>query len=525
MSISKILSIIWRRKWVIIVSTLMMLALSIVALQFVSPEYEVKTMIRVTTASEDGWRNIDYSERLANTFVKFATVDPILEEWLQALKESDDVFASYQTIADLPEVTVAAVPKSELFTITVADSNPVLVNIFADILVKHSVEYYYGENNTLFEAYQEELGVARNTLRDLQIELRLIGPNPVDRYNLSETDLNRLVTVENRVNALQSYINSHVFENARLQNTFYIVEESAGPIGPLGISPYIIIAFVGMLGVATGLVLTLVFENMDDRIYSPRDIERLVGQSAIGEIPFEKALRLPINLKKQLVSEEHFRQLRVNVLKRIEDAQACSVLVAGVNPREGKSTITAHLARVIAKTGRRVLVIDADIRLPKQHDIFGINNQAGLSSVLAGQEQLKDVIVKHSTGVFVLPAGPLVPDITELLGSKSMKRILQQLSKFFDVILIDGSAFEALADSAELALQVDTVFMVAMQSRLTRKSLNNCLARLDQLDIPVSGLIINNVGYEKVSQYYMKIEPVSEQEAESTSITRLYTPV
>ena len=199
---------------------------------------------------------------------------------------------------------------------------------------------------------------------------------------------------------------------------------------------------------------------------------------------------------------EAFRTLRTNVQFTSVDSETKKIMITSAGPREGKSTTLANLAVSMAQAGKSVLVIDADLRNPTQHKLFGLSNWEGLSVFLI-QDQGCQAYIKETTvpGVSVLSGGPIPPNPAELVGSKRMMRLIQEVSEQFDIVLIDTPPIVAVTDAAILAQEVDGVILVLASGEVNKEYAQRAKELLDKVGAKILGVVLNKVDM-KTSEYY-----------------------
>jgi capsular exopolysaccharide synthesis family protein len=188
---------------------------------------------------------------------------------------------------------------------------------------------------------------------------------------------------------------------------------------------------------------------------------------------------------------EAFRRLRTNLLALERDEPLRTLLVASAEPHEGKTTTVVNLATAVAQSGRAVLVLDCDLRVPRVHEAFGIANSVGVGDVLSGRHTLGEGIVPSGVpGVSVLPAGSVRANPTELLGSPRMSVLLEHVARNFDLVLIDSPAFLAVADSGAIAPQVDGVLLVVRRTAVRAGAVRELRRQLTIIKAPVLGVVV-----------------------------------
>ena len=201
---------------------------------------------------------------------------------------------------------------------------------------------------------------------------------------------------------------------------------------------------------------------------------------------------------------EAYRQLRTNIQFSSPDRRLKTLLITSTHPEEGKSTILANLATTFAQTGSRVILVDCDLRRPSLHRIFGVRNSAGLTSVVldAGAKEFP----YQDSGVpnlRLLCSGPLPPNPSELLGSRRMAEIIEQLTSDADYVLFDSPPVVVVTDAAILASKVDGVMLVVYAGRTRRELAKRAKALLDKVNANLLGVILNNVKYDaSLHKYY-----------------------
>ena len=199
---------------------------------------------------------------------------------------------------------------------------------------------------------------------------------------------------------------------------------------------------------------------------------------------------------------EAFRTLRTNVQFTGVDSDTKKIMVTSSGPREGKSTTVANLAVSMAQAGKSVLVVDADMRNPSQHKLFGLDNRPGLSIALVQDQDSQQYIRKTAVpGVTVLTGGPIPPNPAELVGSQRMKRLIQEFSEQFDVVLIDTPPIVAVTDAAILAQEVDGVILVLASGEVNKEYAQRAKETLDKVGAKILGAVLNKVEI-KTSEYY-----------------------
>lgn len=195
--------------------------------------------------------------------------------------------------------------------------------------------------------------------------------------------------------------------------------------------------------------------------------------------------------------------LRTNVQFTSVDSESQKIMITSSGPREGKSHTVANLAVSTAQSGKSVLIIDADLRNPTQHKLFGLDNGEGLSvSLVQDQDYHKYIRETAVPGVMVLPAGPIPPNPAELVGSKRMQLLIEEVSEQFDMLLIDTPPVIAVTDAAILAQEVDGVILVLASGEVNKGYAQKAKDLLDKLGVKILGAVLNKVDLNTKEHYY-----------------------
>jgi capsular exopolysaccharide synthesis family protein len=200
---------------------------------------------------------------------------------------------------------------------------------------------------------------------------------------------------------------------------------------------------------------------------------------------------------------EAFRTLRTNIQFASPDKPLHSIMITSAGPAEGKSTVLANLAIAMAQAGKKVIVVDADMRRPNQHKIFGVPQTPGLTNVLVGMASLEDVFKPTGIdGLSIVPSGPVAPNPSELVGSKMMKTVIQETCDKADVVLFDAPPVVAVTDAAVLAPQLDGVLLLISSGTVAREAALGAKALLEKVDANILGVVLNNVSSKDSYGYY-----------------------
>ncbi len=206
---------------------------------------------------------------------------------------------------------------------------------------------------------------------------------------------------------------------------------------------------------------------------------------------------------------EAYRTLRTNLEFTSLDNPIRTMVVTSAGPEEGKSTTLANLAVTLAQVGKEVILVDCDLRRPSQHEIFGVSNGVGLTTMVVDEEAFAHPPLQETPvpGLKLLASGPLPPNPSELLGSRRMEEIIALLQDKGDMVLFDAPPVIAVTDAAVLASKVDAVLLVINAGRTKREHARRAKALLEKVNARLIGTALNHVKLDtSLHRYYAEQE-------------------
>lgn len=201
---------------------------------------------------------------------------------------------------------------------------------------------------------------------------------------------------------------------------------------------------------------------------------------------------------------EAYRTLRTNLEFSNLDNPLKTMVVTSAGPEEGKSTTLSNLAVTMAEAGRKVIVVDCDLRRPRLHEIFGTDNSSGLTTMVLSESAMKEppLIQTAVTGLLLLSSGPQPPNPAELLASRRMTEIISSLAGQADMVLFDAPPVIAVTDAAILASKVDGVLLVISAGSTRREYVRQAKALLEKVNARVVGAALTNVSFDATLHRY-----------------------
>lgn len=272
-----------------------------------------------------------------------------------------------------------------------------------------------------------------------------------------------------------------------------------------------------LLGFSGGIGAALLIERFDTRLRGRQAVENMTDASVLGAVAAEGQVEDLLIRPTQDYSARHeaFRQLRTHLQFANIDGGVRSVLVTSSIPGEGKSTTAANLALVLAESGMRVLLIDADLRRPVVASLLGVESSVGLTTVLTKRIDLEEAIqsVSHAPNLHVLASGMLPPNPSELLASEMMERTLGEAKKAFDIVVIDSPPLVSVSDAGVVATLVSGTLLVAsVDGRLHRDQLRQAMQNLTFVKAKLFGLVLNRVEPSRAKTGYYGYSPAATEQ-------------
>ncbi|MGD1951912.1 MAG: GumC family protein [Leptolyngbyaceae cyanobacterium] len=392
-----------------------------------------------------------------------------------------------------------------------------------------NAKYAEAENAIeLLETQNQTIAIAEAQLQNTLTQL----PTLAREYS----DLQRELDIA--VGALSRFIETREtlqIEAAQTEIPWELIEAPDKPDTPISPNPKrsLILGVVASLLVSVGAALLL--EKLDTVCRTVEDVKSIAKLPILGTIPYQldvdrgttdqPARGIGRWLQRQTKPPfanagyygygysgsqflESMRLLQTNLMLMGADRRLQSIIVSSSMAGEGKSTIAQHLAQTAATMGKRVLLVDADLRRPTVHHRLGLDNSKGLSDLLASHATGTEVLHKAMPFVefYVITAGTLPPDPVKLLSSRRMRHLMKRLEKDFDLIVYDAPPLVGLADATLIAPHTDGLVLVSRVNHCDRKVLEHAMDNIGFTNVPVLGLVANGIvakgdGYKYYSPY------------------------
>lgn len=276
-----------------------------------------------------------------------------------------------------------------------------------------------------------------------------------------------------------------------------------------------------MLGLAAGIGVAFLIEYLDNTIKKERDLEDRFGHTVLGtvdEVLGDDEIETYLVHKPLSPLSESYRLIRSGLLLSSAEHPPKTILITSMGAKEGKTSTTTNLARVLAQNQKKVLIIDCDMRRPRMHTVLDISNDLGLSNYLSGTTHENILHTLSGSEVSFISAGTIPPNPAELLSSEKMRLLLTKLSEVYDHILLDSPPILSVTDSLALSAIVDGTIVVVRAGRTTYEMMESGMKKLRDVNAHVLGFVLNarrkrdvgssyyyGYGYGK-SSYYAKDE-------------------
>ena len=450
------------------------------------------------------------AQALAQNYSELARREPVLRGTLDALGLPWD-WAILQGM-----VSSRVVPGTPLFEIAVLDNQPQRAKDLAQEII-HQLKLQSPAGTDLQTETERQFMTTqaedlRTNITKAQDEIRQL-----DNVIASATSARQIQDARTRQESLRSQVSSwqatYVGLQSALQqgstNFISVVEQPQVPGAPVGTSTSTTVLIAAAIGVMLAVGAAFLLEYLDDTVKSADDVRQLTQLATLGGVPNIAGEQLPdklISLRQpRSPVTEAYRMIRTNMRFSSIDNPLHTLMITSPNPGEGKSLTTANLAVVLAQSGQRVIVVDADLRRPMQHLIFELDDKVGLTTILPDPAiHVSDVWQNTPIeNLKVITSGPIPPNPADMLGSKRMGQLIDELRTKAEIVIFDTPPVTAVADASILSVRLDGVLLIVRSGRTRRTPMQHSQDILTTAGANLLGVVMNQIPTRgKSYQYY-----------------------
>jgi polysaccharide biosynthesis transport protein len=469
--------------------------------------YEAKVKLMVgqsLSAADPDYTQILVSQRLATTYASIATNRPMLEAVIKQLGIS-------MTPDELSRRIRVSVPvDSTELVISTQDGDPTraadISNALAEQLVLASSET---------KGRQAEIQTfIDSSLRDTQAQI-VSTQARIDALNALPTRTAKedadLVSLEGSLATLRSTFATLLsFFSGTASNVLTVSDPATVPVDPISPKVFLYTLLAAVVGLLLAGSIMALATHLDDKIRDSDAVLEVAGLSTLGTIgrmrggkERKEMYRLAAILYPRSGDAEAYRALRTNIEFSSVDTPMRTLLVTSSMPGEGKTVTAANLAVVFAQTGRRVLLVDADLRKPGVHIVFDLPNTHGLTTLLRSDDVSLDAIAQttEQENLRILTTGPLPPNPAELMGTQRMRALLERMKNAADIIIVDSPPLQAVTDSAILSSFLDGTLLVIDAEHSRPRAVRLARETLGKAGANVLGAVLNRIAARARSDY------------------------
>lgn len=364
-----------------------------------------------------------------------------------------------------------------------------IVNSYVDV----------AKTGLVLEPVVDELGLEMSA-SELASYLVVASPSDTALINItaSSPSPEQAAEIANAVGeSFKNVVQTQLEPDADEENSLINLTTTQNALAPSSpVSPNIPMNIVlGLLvGFAIGVGIAVLRTVLDTRIHSLKDVEAITDKPLLGGIledPNVKKNPLVMQTKPHSPNAEAYRAFRTNLQFLNVDESSSVFVITSPNPGEGKSTSSINLALALAESGSRVALIEADLRLPKISKYLSMEGGAGLTDVLIGKAEVNDVLQRWGrTQLYVLPAGRIPPNPSELLGSAAMTQVIDELDEGFDYVIIDAPPILAVTDAAVIGHGKAGILVAVASGSTKRPELEAAIQTLEHAGSNMLGVVV-----------------------------------
>jgi polysaccharide biosynthesis transport protein len=508
MELRQYLGILRKWWWLILLSTAIAGVCSWYIVKDQPPVYQTSMTLMIGQAlqkADPTYSDFYTSERLAQTYSELVRREPILKKTAESLGFGE------QWRALKGQIGANLVAGTQLLEIRVTDTDPQRAKAIADELGNQLIAQVNQPEDSNTEFIRSQAASLQAKIPAAQEEIQKLEEQLTQTFSARQVE-----DLQSQINSLRNQVNLWQSTFAQYQTLLGVgsanylkrIEEAPVPFAPIGPNRPMQIALAAAIGLVLALVAAVLLEYLDDTLKSPEDASKVAGLTTLGVItriagnsPAERLIT--VRHPKSPISEA-YRAMRTNLQYSSLDEPLRTLVITSANPKEGKSTTLANLGIVMAQAGKSVVLVDSDLRRPMLHRIFQVQNKKGLTDLLLEDSPCLDGQLQE-TGIEnlrLLTSGPLPPNPSELLGSKKMHGLLDQLSSQADVVLFDTPPALAVTDAAVLSSQTDGVLIVTDAGRTRRGAARQTVENLRQVGANLMGVAMNRLSPRNLGRGY-----------------------
>ncbi|MBW3626294.1 MAG: polysaccharide biosynthesis tyrosine autokinase [Actinobacteria bacterium] len=507
------LAVLRRRKWSVLVSVAVVVLAAVAVSLVQTPVYEASAEVLLQPRSSEEIFSPDADQ------VQFRVDQTRVNNAVAVMKSRSVREAVAAELGKEPDVTIRPQEVSDVVTISAESTDPAEA---ANVATTYAQTYIASRRQALVddllaasEEVQAKVDDIERQINDLDAAItdidRRIGEADLaserqalqaERQRLEGDNAAVRQTLQNQRNAYAEQLDRlQLARNLTQTGGAQLVSAAAEPTTPVRPKPVRNAVLALVVGLMLGVAVAFLREHLDDTVKGKDDLNRVLpGLTVLGLIPAVAGWKDRATPRVVSVSDptsqvaEAYRSLRTSVQFLSLDDPLRIIQLTSPNASEGKTTTLANLAVALSRAGQRVVVVCCDLRRPRVHEFFGLDNAVGFTSVLLGEVPLSAALQQvQGERLALLASGPPPPNPSELLASKRTSDLLTALRRECDVVLVDSPPVLPVTDAMVLSRMVDATILVGTAGQTTRREYQRSFEMLQQVDANLVGTVLNGV--------------------------------